>query len=87
MGEFLDTFRNSRNPKMVEGLICAHSWLRSSLMQSRDIIPSEELEISENIVLGINFTFPLIYLLRCISYFLLNYISYFFLAMLPMPRI
>lgn len=37
---------------MVEGLICAQRWLRPSLMQSRDVIPSEEFKILENIVLG-----------------------------------
>ena len=57
-------------------------------MQSRDVIPSEELEISENIMLSTNFTFPLVYLLSCIYiYIFVKLFKSLFLVMLSMPRI
>ena len=32
-GRVLDTFRNSLNPPMVEALICAKNWLRTTITQ------------------------------------------------------
>lgn len=51
-GRVLDSFRSSLNSEMVEALICAQNWLRPSLVQCKEVNPSEELEVSENIITG-----------------------------------
>uniref|UniRef100_A0A151UEN2 AC9 transposase n=1 Tax=Cajanus cajan TaxID=3821 RepID=A0A151UEN2_CAJCA len=59
-GRVLDTFRSSLNPEMAEALICYQNWLRPCLLQFKEVNPVEELESSENIVIGNIYSFPTI---------------------------
>jgi len=51
-GRNLDAFKRYLNSPMVEALICAQNWLRTTIAQFDGINVNEEFERSEKIFIG-----------------------------------
>jgi hypothetical protein len=62
-GRVIETYRSSLKPEMAEALICTQNWLKPSFTYFKDLNFMEEVELSEDVVTGINM-FPL-FLIGC----------------------
>jgi hypothetical protein len=51
-GRVIETFRSSLKQEMTEALICAQQWLKPTMSSFKDINLVEEVDLSEEIILG-----------------------------------
>jgi hypothetical protein len=51
-GRVIETFRSSLKVEMTEALICAQQWLKPTMSSFKDINLVEEVDLSEEIILG-----------------------------------
>jgi len=56
-GRVLDAFKICLNPSMVEALICAQNWLKTTMTKLDGINVNEEFELSEKIFTGTRFVY------------------------------